>query len=114
MKWLMKSSTKVDFEEFLLLFKFKQYLDNKKEDSSDSTKKMFDLFDKDQTGYLSADEWLEVLNISVMFKLILIMQVLKLMGIETTAEEASKLFSLVDANQDGKISVREFTEYIGK
>ena len=55
----MKSSPTVDFEEFLLLFKFKQYLDQK-EDSSDSTKKMFDLFDKDQTGYLSAEEWLQV------------------------------------------------------
>ena len=36
------------------------------------------------------------------------------MGIETSKEEASKLFNLVDSNKDGKISVREFTEYIGK
>ena len=42
------------------------------------------------------------------------MQVLKVMGIDTTEEEASALFRLVDANKDGKISVREFTEYIGK
>ena len=35
------------------------------------------------------------------------------MGIQTSDEEASSLFSLVDSNKDGKISVKEFTEYIG-
>ena len=40
-------------------------------------------------------------------------QVLKLMGIQTNEEEASALFNLVDANNDGKISVKEFTEYVG-
>jgi len=59
---------------------------------------MFDMFDKDQTGYLSVEEWL---------------QVLKLMGIQTSEEEAASLFNLVDVNNDGKISVKEFTEYIG-
>ena len=48
----------VDFEEFLMLFKFKQYLG--KEEEETSTKKMFDMFDKDQTGYLSVEEWLQV------------------------------------------------------
>ena len=47
----------VDFEEFLMLFKFKQYLGKEEETS---TKKMFDMFDKDQTGYLSVEEWLQV------------------------------------------------------
>ena len=49
----------VDFEEFLLLFKFKQYLG---EEEDKQTKKMFDMFDKDQTGYLSVDEWLQVIS----------------------------------------------------
>ena len=35
------------------------------------------------------------------------------MGIQTSEEEASALFNLVDANNDGKISVKEFTEYVG-
>ena len=48
----------VDFEEFLMLFKFKQYLGKKEEETS--TKKMFDMFDKDQTGFLSVEEWLQV------------------------------------------------------
>ena len=38
---------------------------------------------------------------------------LKLMGTQTNEEEASALFNLVDANKDGKISVKEFTEYVG-
>ena len=50
----------MDFEEFLLLFKFKQYLGKKEGDSSDSYKKMFDMFDKDQSGYLSVEEWIQV------------------------------------------------------
>ena len=50
----------VDFEEFLMLFKFKQYLEKEKDADSSSTKKMFDMFDKDQTGYLSVEEWLQV------------------------------------------------------
>ena len=49
-------------------------------------------------------------NISFQFNFL---QVLKLMGIQTSEEEASSLFSLVDANNDGKISVKEFAEYIG-
>ena len=53
----------VDFEEFLILFKFKQYLGKEEETVSSSTKKMFDMFDKDQTGYLSVDEWLQVCNL---------------------------------------------------
>ena len=35
------------------------------------------------------------------------------MGIQTSEEEAASLFNLVDVNNDGKISVKEFTEYIG-
>ena len=50
----------VDFEEFLMLFKFKQYLEKEEDADSSSTKKMFDMFDKDQTGYLSVEEWLQV------------------------------------------------------
>ena len=51
----------VDFEEFLMIFKFKQYLEKEEEETeSASTKKMFDMFDKDQTGYLSVEEWLQV------------------------------------------------------
>lgn len=50
----------VDFEEFLMLFKFKQYLGQEEETDLSSTKKMFDMFDKDHTGYLSVDEWLQV------------------------------------------------------
>lgn len=50
----------MDFEEFLMLFKFKQYLGQEEETDLSSTKKMFDMFDKDHTGYLSVDEWLQV------------------------------------------------------
>ena len=55
----MDGDGSVDFEEFLLLFKFKQYLG---EGEDKQTKKMFDMFDKDQTGYLSVDEWLQVIS----------------------------------------------------
>ena len=41
-------------------------------------------------------------------------QVLRLMGLETSPEEANQLFETVDRNGDGAISVAEFAAYVGK
>ena len=39
---------------------------------------------------------------------------MKVMGIESTQEEAKEIFETVDRNRDGKISLSEFSSYIGK
>ena len=41
-------------------------------------------------------------------------QVMHLMGLKTTSDEASQIFATVDKNRDGKITLQEFISYIGK
>ena len=87
----------IDFEEFLLLFKYKNSLGKSEKKSEDT--RLFDMFDKDGTGFLSPSEWLLVM---------------KRMGIEASESESRALFQIVDTNNDGKISVAEFAKYIGE
>ena len=56
----------IDFEEFLLLFKFKQprpcEKENTREESEDleANEKIMRMFDQDNSGFLSPREWLHV------------------------------------------------------
>ena len=38
---------------------------------------------------------------------------MRLMGLKTSLEEASAIFSMVDKDGDGKISLKEFASYVG-
>ena len=58
--------------------------------------KMFTMVDKDRKGYLTMDDWedmAEILHIN-------------------SREEAKSGFDAIDANQDGKLSREEFTDYM--
>lgn len=57
------------------------------------------MFDKDGDGFLSVDEWKNVLN---------------RMGMKASTKEANVLFQNVDTNGDGKIDLDEFMKYIAK
>ena len=56
----MDGNGTIDFEEFLLLFKFKEKPKPEYESNNHKDKQLLDLFDKDKTGFLSPNEWMEV------------------------------------------------------
>lgn len=53
---------------------------------------------QDKSGTLSPIEWLEVV---------------KLMGIHVSDNEAAEMFETVDTDKDGNISLAEFVKYMG-
>ena len=103
---------RIDFEEFLKLFKL---VSNKDTDKTEDTKEtpedpsideerrkslqLLKLFDKDGDGSLSVAEWQTVLN---------------RMGMKCNPREAQALFSNVDSDGDGKIDIDEFMQYLAK
>ena len=59
----MDGNGKIDFEEFLILFKFKENQKLEAESENQKDKQLLDFFDKDKTGFLSPNEWMEVLSL---------------------------------------------------
>ena len=53
------------------------------------------------------------ITISMMTMLLLLNQVMSLMGLETSPEEAGQLFSTVDRDGDGRIGLKELVTYLG-
>ena len=103
---------RIDFEEFLKLYKL---VNNKDKDKTEDNKEthedssideerrkslqLLKLFDKDGDGSLSVAEWQTVLD---------------RMGMKCTPREAQALFSNVDSDGDGKIDIDEFMQYLAK
>ena len=103
---------RIDFEEFLKLFKMVSNKEKDKTDDNNETQEdpivdddrrqslqLLKLFDKDGDGSLSVSEWQTVLN---------------RMGMKCNPKEAQALFSNVDSNGDGKIDIDEFMRYLAK
>ena len=99
-----------------------------REDKANSV--MFRMFDKDQSGSLSRQEWeavrsketFDVMMMMMMIRIMVMMtilmlpllcQVMSLMGLETSPSEAAQLFSTVDRDGDGRIGINEFVTYLG-
>jgi calmodulin len=103
---------RIDFEEFLKLYKMVSNKDTDKAKDNNETQEepivdedrrqslqLLKLFDKDGDGSLSVSEW---------------QTVLKRMGMKCNPQEAEALFSNVDSNGDGKIEIDEFMRYLAK
>ncbi len=67
----------------------------------------FMLYDIDGDGYISREEMMRV--VSAMYRMIGNMVPLPV-GEETPEKRVNKIFELVDTDQDGRISFREFKE----
>ena len=86
------------------------------EKTVDPNNQIFQMFDKDGSGLLSTSEWIavrQILQNLIIMTYMTMLQVMNLMGLKTTPEEAAQLFATVDKNGDGKIDLKEFISYIG-